>query len=84
MLCFRETNYQTSPSISRNILSINNPYIILRVGNSKIIIFRAVTKILSCWVNTASRIAVGSKLGSSFGSTFPLESSQEKSPRPSL
>ena len=71
MLCFRETNYQTSPPISGNILSINNLYIILRVGNSKIVIFRAVTKILSSWVNTARRIAVESKLGSTFGSTFP-------------
>jgi len=33
--------------------------------------FRAVSKIVSCWVNAASGIAGESKLGSTFGSTFP-------------
>ena len=82
MLCFRETNYQTSPPISRNILSINNLYIILRVGNSKIVIFRAVSKIFSCWENTASRIAGESKLGSTFGSTFPRKVARGNPPPP--
>ena len=34
-------------------------------------IFRAASKILSFWVNTASSIAGESKLGSTFVSTFP-------------
>ena len=34
-------------------------------------IFRAASKILSFWVNTASIIAGESKLGSTFVSTFP-------------
>ena len=34
-------------------------------------IFRAASKILSFWVNTASSIAWESKLGSTFVSTFP-------------
>ena len=82
MLCFRETNYQTSPPISRNLLSINNVYIILRVGNSKIVIFRAVSKILSCWGNTASRIAGESKLACTFGSTFPRKVARGNPPPP--
>ena len=32
--------------------------------------FRAVSKIVSCWVNAASGIATESKVGSTFGSTF--------------
>ena len=38
-------------------------------------IFRAVSKILSFWVNTASSIAGESKLGSTFVSTFPRKCS---------
>ena len=33
--------------------------------------FRAVSGIVSCWVNAASGIAGESKVGSTFGSTFP-------------
>ena len=33
--------------------------------------FRAVSEIVSCWVNVASGIAGESKVGSTFGSTFP-------------
>ena len=32
---------------------------------------RAVSEIVSCWVNAASGIAGESKVGSTFGSTFP-------------
>ena len=60
----------------------NNLYIILRVGNSKIVIFRAVSKIFSCWENTASRIAGVSKLGSTFGSTFPRKVARGNPPPP--
>ena len=59
------------------MVSITYIIIILRAGNSKIIMFRAVSKILSCWENTASRIARVSKVGSTFGSTFPRKVARE-------
>ena len=64
------------------MVSITYIIIILRVGNSKIIMFRAVSKILSCWENTASRIARVSKVGSTFGSTFPRKVARENPPPP--
>ena len=35
-------------------------------------IFRAVSKMLSCWVNTASGMGEDSKQGSTFVFTFPM------------
>ena len=64
------------------MVSITYIIIILRAGNSKIIMFRAVSKILSCWENTASRIARVSKVGSTFGSTFPRKVARENPPPP--
>ena len=64
------------------MVSITYIIIILRVGNSKIIMFRAVSKNLSCWENTASRIARVSKVGSTFASTFPRKVARENPPPP--
>ena len=45
-------------------------------------IFRAASKILSFWVNTASSIAGESKLGSTFVSTFPRKVAMGIPPTP--
>ena len=45
-------------------------------------IFRAVSKILSCWVNTTSSIGGESKPGSTFGSTFPRKVARENPQSP--
>ena len=44
--------------------------------------FRAVSKIVSCWVNAASSIAGESKLGSTFGSTFLRKVAMGNPPSP--